>query len=149
MEFIHKPWSALSVDELYAILALRAEVFVVEQRCAYQDLDDGDRLASHLWIPDATGRPLAYARLFEPGAREPAAVIGRIVSAPAVRRRGYGRVIVAEALRRSVGEVAIGAQKYLTRFYESFGFVRSGADYLEDGIVHLPMRRPPPAGVAE
>ena len=67
MDFVHKPWRALTTDELYALLALRAEVFVVEQRCPYQDLDGADRLATHLWIPSPEGAPLAYARLFAPG----------------------------------------------------------------------------------
>lgn len=148
MEFVHKRWSALSADELYAVLALRAEVFVVEQRCAYLDPDGGDRLASHLWIPDRDGRPLAYARIFPPGVRDDCAVIGRVVSAPAVRGGGYGRGLVGEAVRRCeeefAGDIALGAQKYLERFYASFGFARSGDDYLEDGIEHLPMRRQRP-----
>lgn len=147
MEFTLKPWSALTADELYAILALRAEVFVVEQRCPYQDLDGADRDAAHLWIPDADGAPLAYARLFPPGVKHDHASIGRVVSAPSVRRHGYGRALFGEAVKRVVAAhgptpIWIGAQKYLQRFYESFGFARSGEDYLEDGIPHLPMIRP-------
>lgn len=147
MDFVHKPWSALTVDELYEVLALRAAVFVVEQACPYQDLDGADRDASHLWIPGEDRRPLAYARLFAPGVKYEFAVIGRVVSAPSVRRHGYGRALFGEAVRRvraAHGQVPIwiGAQKYLQRFYESFGFARSGEDYLDDGIPHLPMIRP-------
>lgn len=146
MEFVHRAWTELSVDELYWLLALRAEVFVVEQACAYLDPDGGDPQASHLWIAGQGGRPLAYARIFAPGLRDSGAVIGRVVSAPAVRREGYGRALFGEAVARCEalypGEIAIGAQRYLERFYAGFGFVRSGDDYLEDGIVHLPMRRP-------
>lgn len=147
MDFVHKPWRALTTDELYALLALRAEVFVVEQRCPYQDLDGADRLATHLWIPSPEGAPLAYARLFAPGIKHELAVIGRVVSAPSVRREGYGRALFGEAVRRVQSEhgavaVWISAQRYLQRFYESFGFARAGEDYLEDGIPHLPMIRP-------
>ncbi|MEZ4393583.1 MAG: GNAT family N-acetyltransferase [Polyangiales bacterium] len=145
MEFVHRRWSALTIDELYAVLALRAEVFVVEQRCPYLDPDGGDPHASHLWIPGEDGRPLAYTRIFPPGARDDCAVLGRVVSAPSVRGEGFGRTLVAEAVRRCEadfeGDIALGAQKYLERFYASFGFARCGDDYLEDGIEHLPMRR--------
>jgi ElaA protein len=148
MDFVHREWSALSADELYALLALRAEVFVVEQSCPYQDLDGADRRATHLWIPADDGAPLAYARLFAPGVKRAEAVIGRVVSAPAVRRHGYGRAVFAEAMRRLAAahgpaRVWISAQKYLQRFYEGFGFRRDGDDYLEDGIPHLPMAAAP------
>lgn len=144
METACKPWSALSADELYAALALRAEVFVVEQRCPYLDPDGGDRDAWHLWIADDRGL-LAYARVFPPGVRDRGAVIGRVVSAPRARGAGHGRAIVQAAVdlcaARFPGEVSLGAQKYLLRFYEGFGFARDGEDYLEDGIEHVPMRR--------
>lgn len=145
MDVITRSWSELTIDELYAALALRAEVFVVEQRCPYLDPDDGDRHAAHLWIPDRDGRPLAYARVFPPGVRDDCAVIGRVVSAARARGTGQGRSVVAAAVRhceaRHPGPISLGAQKYLLRFYEGFGFARSGEDYLEDGIVHVPMRR--------
>lgn len=149
MEPVCKSWSALSTDELYAILALRAEVFVVAQRCPYQDPDGLDRYAAHLWLPGPEGVLRAYARVFGPGLKHPtAASIGRVVSAPAVRRQGYGRVIVDLALRAAAERhgavpVWISAQGYLQRFYEGFGFERCGDDYLEDGIPHLPMLRVP------
>lgn len=146
MDVITRRWSELTVDELYAALTLRAEVFVVEQRCPYLDLDDGDRDAAHLWIPDPDGAPLAYARVFPPGVRDTCAVIGRVVSAARARGTGQGRAVVAAAVRHCEanhpGAISLGAQKYLRRFYEGFGFARDGEDYLEDGIVHVPMRRP-------
>lgn len=146
MEFVRKPWSSLTPDELYALLALRAEVFVVEQRCPYQDLDGYDRRATHVWIPGADGAPLAYARVFGPGVKHELASIGRVVSHASVRGAGYGREVVAEAVRVSEAlhpgaPIWISAQSYLQRFYEGFGFARSGDGYLEDGIPHLPMIR--------
>jgi ElaA protein len=144
METVCKPWSALSTDELYAALALRAEVFVVEQNCPYLDPDGGDRDAWHLWIPDDRGL-LAYARVFPPGVRDACAVIGRVVSAPRARGEGHGRAVVQAAVdlcaARYPGDITLGAQKYLLRFYAGFGFARDGDDYLEDGIEHVPMRR--------
>jgi ElaA protein len=141
-----REFGALSRDELYRLLALRQAVFIVEQKCPYQDADGLDARAAHLFAADGD-EVVACARLFAPGERRAEAVIGRVVTAPSVRRSGLGR----ELMRRAVaaveerhGRVAIwiGAQKYLERFYASFGFVRAGDDYDEDGIPHLPMRRP-------
>ncbi len=142
-------FAALSTGELYALMALRQAVFVVEQRCAYADLDGLDAQAAHLWCVAADGdpRPLAYARLFAPGVRGPEASIGRVVTAPSVRRGGLGRELMRRAIdavvaRHGAVAIRIGAQKYLERFYGSFGFVRAGDDYVEDDIPHLPMLRP-------
>lgn len=155
-------WATLDADRLYALLRLRAEVFVVEQDCAFQDLDDYDRVAWHLlgWQPapgpfpgpGAAGRLLAYARLLPPGARYAEASVGRLVTAPAVRGTGLGRRLMTESLRqcrkRWPGPVRIGAQQRLRRFYESFGFCVDGAPYLEDGIAHVEMLLPQsPAGL--
>lgn len=145
-----REFAALTGAELYAILQLRQEVFVVEQKCPYLDADGLDHAAAHLFAADGE-RVVATARIFAPGVRRAEAVIGRVVSSPSLRRSGVGR----ELMRRAVaaveerhGAVAIwlGAQKYLERFYASFGFVRDGADYDEDGIPHLPMRRPEDRG---
>jgi ElaA protein len=140
-----KEFGELSATELYALLRLRQAVFVVEQRCAYADLDGLDAEAAHLYAVDGD-EVVAYARLFAPGVRAPEAVIGRVVTAASVRRSGVGRALMARAIAALVerhGAVAIrlGAQEYLQRFYESFGFVRDGDDYIEDDIPHLPMRR--------
>jgi ElaA protein len=150
--FILQDFSALSTGELYALLALRQQVFVVEQRCPYADADGLDPVAAHLFCVDGDAAPaavphvVACARLFAPGVRGDAAVIGRVATASSVRRTGLGRALMAraiEAIERRHGSVDIrlGAQAYLERFYGSFGFVRAGADYLEDDIPHLPMIR--------
>ena len=145
------PYPDLTLDELYALLRLRSLVFVVEQQCPFLDLDGDDDRAWHLlgWVDRGSGPPLlgAYARLFAPGAKYAEASVGRVVSHPDVRGSGAGSALMAEALRRLAtlapgAPVRIGAQKYLERFYASFGFARAGDDYLEDGIVHLEMVRP-------
>lgn len=141
-----RAFDALTVGELYAVLRLRQEVFVVEQRCPYADADGLDAAALHLFAVDRE-RVVACARLFAPGTRRAEAVIGRVATAGSVRRTGVGRELMRRAIA-AVGErhggvaIWLGAQKYLERFYRSFGFVRDGADYDEDGIAHLPMRRP-------
>ena len=145
------PYAGLTLDALYAVPQLRALVFVVEQACPFLEPDGNDHRAWHLlgWTsgPDGAPRLGAYARLFAPGVVYAEASVGRVVAHPAVRRTGAGRALMAEALAR-VAEIApgapvrIGAQKYLERFYASFGFARAGDDYLEDGIVHLEMLRP-------
>jgi ElaA protein len=134
-------FDALSAAEVYAVLAVRAEVFVVEQRCAYLDPDGLDGDAWHLLGWDA-GALAAYLRVLPPGARFLEAAIGRVLYAPTHRGRGLGRAVVAEALRRlGPVPVALSAQAHLEAFYASFGFVRTGPEHDEDGIPHVPMRR--------
>lgn len=146
-------WSAfgsLAPDELYAALQLRQIVFVIEQQCTFLDPDGRDEKAWHLlgWEQEEGARWLAaYARVFPPGVKYPAASVGRVVTHPRARRTGSGRALMAEALRRLEelapgAEVRIEAQLYLVRFYEGFGFRRAGEEYLEDGIVHVDMVRP-------
>ncbi|AMR29232.1 GNAT family acetyltransferase [Hymenobacter psoromatis] len=141
-----KPFEALTLAELYALLRLRSAVFVVEQNCPFQDMDGHDQAAYHLLGHTAAGELAAYARLLPAGRSYPQVSIGRVVTAPRYRRAGLGR----ELLRRAIGECAarfgeqpikIGAQQYLRAFYESFGFVAAGAGYLEDGIPHVHMVR--------
>jgi ElaA protein len=146
MRWSVRAFEALTVGELYGVLQLRQEVFVVEQRCAYLDADGLDDAALHVFaVTDE--RVVACARLFAPDVRQPgAAVIGRVVTAPLLRRTGLGRALMARAIaeietRWGTVPIWLGAQKYLERFYGSFGFVRDGEDYLEDDIPHLPMRR--------
>ncbi len=145
-----RAFDALTVRELYGILRMRQDVFIVEQACAYADADGLDPIATHLFAVDGEAF-VACARLFAPGLRRREAVIGRVVTAPSVRRSGVGRELMRRALaaiEEQHGGVAVwlGAQKYLERFYASFGFVRDGDDYDEDGIPHLPMRRPEDRG---
>ncbi len=147
MAWMLKPWRELDRDVLYAILALRQEVFVVEQSCAYLDADGWDAPARHLWHVDPAGAVTAYCRLFPAGARYDEASVGRVVTARSVRRTGLGRELMARALEALDAEhgsrapVRIHAQAYLERFYGDFGFVRDGENYLEDGVPHLDMVR--------
>ncbi|MCA8829295.1 GNAT family N-acetyltransferase [Hymenobacter pini] len=136
----------LTTTQLYALLQLRSEVFVVEQTCPFQDMDGQDQAALHLlgYAPD--GQLAAYARLFAAGITYPEASIGRVVVSPRYRRYGLGRALLHEAIaavEQQFGPqpIQIGAQQYLQTFYESFGFQQVGNGYLEDGIPHLHMIR--------
>ena len=139
----------LRPEHLYEIVRLREAVFIVEQKCAYSDADGRDPAAWHLlgWIEgDGAQRLVAYARVFEPGIRYPEGSVGRVVTAPEVRRTGVGRLLMAEALRRLEGlapgqPVRLAAQRYLENFYASFGFATASAPYEEDGIMHVDMLR--------
>jgi ElaA protein len=138
-------FAELTPHEVYDLMQLRASVFVLEQQCLYQDMDNQDHYAHHL-LGTQDGILLACARLFAPGQRCEEASIGRVATAMACRRTGAGKRLMEEAIEavsRLWGPVPIriGAQKYLQAFYESFGFQRAGEDYLEDGIPHLPMLR--------
>ncbi len=141
----------LAVQELYAIIRLRIEVFSLEQQCIYQDLDNRDQHCYHLM--GFRGEELiAYARILPPGVSFPEASIGRVVSAPAARGKGAGRALCSRAIQTArelfgPGPIRIGAQLYLKKFYESFGFVAAGKTYLEDNIPHLEMILPEAKGV--
>jgi len=139
----------LKPEHLYEIVRLREGVFIVEQKCAYLDADGRDQSAWHLlgWLDESGERTLvAYARVFPPGIRYPEGSVGRVVTAPQVRRSGFGRILMAEALRRletrPPGQpIRIAAQRYLEHFYSSFGFRPASAPYEEDGIIHVDMLR--------
>lgn len=140
-------FSELDAATLYGLLKLRVDVFVVEQRCAYAELDgrDADPAARHVWIPGGDGAPLAYLRvLFEP---DGAALIGRVVTAAHARGRGLGDALLTAALDL-VGDrpARLEAQTRARGFYERHGFRVTGAEYVEDGIPHVPMVRPAPDG---
>lgn len=138
-------FDALSNQQLYQMLALRSEVFVVEQACAYQDLDGKDFKALHL-IGTLESKVLATARLLPKGVSYPdAASIGRIVVHPSLRGQNLGRKTVELALKQYQTlwpneALLIGAQARLTGFYEELGFVAEGEIYDEDGIDHITMR---------
>jgi ElaA protein len=130
----------LDTATLYEILRLRTDVFVVEQACAYPELDGRDRDPGtvHLWIGD--GAPLAYVRVLAEG--DERRRIGRVVTAPAARGRGLAEQLVRHALERHCpGEVVLAAQSYLESWYRRLGFAVCGPAFVEDGIEHLPMRR--------
>lgn len=141
----YKAFDDLTPHELYEIMRLRNEVFVLEQLCVYQDADNKDQKSHHLMIKD-NDKLIAYARLLPPGVSYPEMSIGRVISSPEYRRKGAGRLLMQKAIEGchelfGEGPIRIGAQLYLTKFYESFGFVRSGDVYLEDNIEHVEMRR--------
>ncbi|NNB94149.1 GNAT family N-acetyltransferase [Corallococcus exiguus] len=142
-----KRFSELTLEELYRMLALRSEVFVVEQRSLYLDADGLDAECFHLLggVP-GTEQLGAYLRALPPGLKFPEASLGRVVTAPALRGQRQGRDLVERGLhflaeRFPGAPVRIGAQAYLQRFYEGFGFVAVSDIYDEDGIPHLDMRR--------
>lgn len=136
----------LRVAELYEVLRLRSEVFVVEQRCIYQDIDGFDRQAMHL-LGVQHGELQAYARCFEGGVKFPEASFGRVLTRQSARGKGLGHVLIEQAIS-AISQVwgpqtiRIGAQMQLADFYAKHGFVDTGTHYLEDGIPHLEMLRP-------
>lgn len=143
----HKHFTALSTTELYQILQLRNEVFIVEQRCPFQDLDDKDFECFHLMGFDTDAQKLvAYTRLVPEGVSYQEASIGRVVTAPQARSGGVGKELMQKSinlLAELYGNIPlkIGAQLYLKKFYESFGFQQIEDVYLEDGIEHIMMYR--------
>ena len=135
----------LSAREIHDILQARAAVFVVEQSCAFQDVDGVDLVCEHL-VGREGGSIVAYCRLVPPGVKYPEPSIGRVITARGARRTGAGRVLMAKAIERAEALwpghcIRIGAQQYLERFYGSFGFVQSSDPYDEDGIQHIEMIR--------
>lgn len=140
-------FDALRPLELYALLRLRQEVFVIEQNCPYLDADGVDLQCWHLLGRDGAGALHAYLRLVPPGIKYAEPSIGRVISSGAVRGSGAGRALMAEGVahanRLFPGQgVRISAQARLRRFYEDFDFIAEGAEYLEDNIPHLAMLRP-------
>ena len=145
-------WSGfadLTVAQLYAMLALRQEVFVLEQTCLYPDIDGLDPGAHHLlgWR-DAGGKPelVAHLRCLAPGAKYAEMSIGRVVTSPAARGSGLGRELVAQGIALACQlhpghAIRIGAQAHLEAFYAGFGFVTVSEPYDEDGILHVDMIR--------
>ncbi|MDQ6762808.1 MAG: GNAT family N-acetyltransferase [Bacteroidota bacterium] len=141
-----KKFNELTVEELYKILHLRNEVFVVEQNCPYQDCDGKDAASYHLcgWHD---GELKAYTRILPPGLSYPnAASIGRVVTSPSARGQQLGKQLMTKSLEQLYrlfgdGTVLIGAQLYLKKFYEAFSFIQNGEVYLEDGIPHITMEK--------
>ena len=131
---------------MYRILALRADVFVVEQACAYQDLDGKDEHSFWVWAEDENGTVHATARLLPAGISYKEISIGRVCTSMESRRTGLGKLLMEECLNqceRIWGKqtITISAQQYLLKFYNELGFVEEGEMYLEDDIPHLKMKR--------
>lgn len=145
-------WRCLSFNELtnlelYRLLQLRTEVFVVEQQCAYAELDGLDTAPDtyHL-LGERQGELCAYARLLAPGLCYSTASLGRVICAPHIRGHQCGHQLIRRALEQIAtywpnSAVTIGAQAHLTGFYQQHGFVAVSAPYMEDGIAHIKMQR--------
>jgi ElaA protein len=138
-----KHFTELTTEELYHILRLRSEVFVVEQNCVFLDMDNKDLVCHHVmgWEEKQL---LGYSRILRAGISYVESSIGRIVSSPAARGMGIGRELMSESIQaiyrlHGKGDIRIGAQYYLKEFYESYGFVQTGEIYSEDGIDHIEM----------
>ena len=141
MEIIVKKFEELSLAELYEILRLRSEVFVVEQNCVYQDLDNIDQGAYHVYLKE-NGEILAYLRVIDKGNRLEEVSLGRVISLK--RRCGYGSILMKvgiEIAKEKFGakKIKIGAQAYAIPFYEQSGFKQISGEYMEDGIPHVYM----------
>ena len=141
MELVIKKYQELTLDELYEILKVRAEVFVVEQHCVYQDMDDFDQCAVHVFLRDDDGIQ-AYLRVIEPGKAGEDAAIGRVLSKK--RRCGLGTEIVyagieAAKSRMHASKIRIAAQTYVRSLYENIAFKQSSEEFMEDGIPHIEM----------
>ncbi len=146
MKWILRSFQELTPKELYDILSLRNNVFVVEQNCVYQDTDHKDERSFHLWCQSTDSAVVAYCRLLPPGVSYREASVGRVVVHPDFRGNGLGRQLMQEAILQCSSlfhthSIVISAQFHLARFYQSLGFREQGAVYLEDGIEHIEMHR--------
>lgn len=143
MDIKIKTFEELDLHELYELLRLRSEVFVVEQDCVYQDIDGKDEKALHV-LGYENEKLVAYTRVFSPGVYFSEAAIGRVVVRENNRKNSYGHEILEASVnaieeRFGTKRIKLSAQTYLTKFYESHGFVQTGEGYLEDGIPHIAM----------
>ena len=136
-----KSFKELTVDELYELLRVRSEVFVVEQDCVYQDMDGDDQKSIHLWLTVA-GKVVALARVCPAGTHMKEISIGRVITT--VRGKGYGNQIMLHAIDAAkehfgAKQIDIEAQEYAKGFYESVGFKKSSETFILDGIPHIRM----------
>lgn len=142
MEFTVKHFGELTAEEFHAICKLRVSVFVVEQKCPYQEIDDADKSAYHVWLHE-NGEILAYLRVLPAGVNHDEVSLGRVISVK--RRCGFGTRVLNEGIRVAKEKfgaeiIVIEAQTYARSFYENAGFVRISDEFLEDGIPHIKMR---------
>ena len=143
MNWNYKTYTELTKDELYSMLRLRAKVFVVEQDCPYQDVDNKDQKAIHIFAIDKN-EVVAYTRVFKAGVYFQEASIGRVVTKPSYRGTGLGKKLMQKTIdyieKSTISKpIRISAQTYLIAFYEDFGFKKTGIEYMEDGIPHISM----------
>lgn len=141
-----KTFHQLAMDQLFEFLKLRLDVFVVEQQCAYRELDEHDRHVEtrHLSGHEVTGQLIAYARLLPPGLLYPEVNLGRLVVKADFRKQGIGHQLLGTALQEisrcwPKAPLKISAQDYLQAFYEQYGFIRISDVYLDEGIPHIKM----------
>jgi len=138
------PFHQLTLEQLYKLLQIRQEVFIIEQDCPYLDNDDKDQYAWHLWA-EQDGQILGCSRLLPSGISYPnAASIGRVLTHSSARGTGLGKELMVRSIQRTKAlfpgaAIKIGAQTYLRRFYEGFGFEQCVEEYLEDDIPHIGM----------
>jgi len=133
----------LGQERLYEILKLRLEVFVVEQKCAYQDLDNKDEKALHL-VGEENNKIIAYTRIFRKGDLLKNSSIGRVLVKKEYRNKDDGRIIMRRSIEKlkedpKEEKIELSAQKYLLKFYSELGFEKKGEEYLEDNIPHVKM----------
>jgi len=138
-----KTFDELNTSELYAILRLRSTVFVVEQNCVYQDMDNKDQQALHV-LGYINKQIVAYTRCFGPGIYFDHSSIGRVIVCPTKRGLGLGHQIMSQSIaavkmQYKQTKITISAQSYLREFYQAHGFLQQGSEYLEDGIPHIKM----------
>ena len=143
MKITEFKYQDLGPDRLYEILKLRSEVFVVEQKCAYQDLDNKDEKALHL-VGEENNKIIAYTRIFKKGDFFKYSSIGRVLVKKDYRNKNYGRKIMKSSIDRlkkdpKEEKIELSAQKYLLKFYSELGFEKVGEEYLEDNIPHVKM----------
>jgi len=143
LNVITKSFDQLNTMELYKLLQLRSEVFVVEQDCVYQDIDDKDEQALHI-LGFKDNSLVAYTRVFKPGDYFNESSIGRVVVKHNERNHSYGYDIMKASIgviknKFETSDIRISAQTYLTNFYNNLGFKKVGEEYLEDGIPHINM----------
>jgi len=141
MELTVKSFNELTAGELYKILRARIAVFVVEQNCPYQDLDEKDFSAYHVFLTDK-GEVKAYVRVMDRGVSFNEVTIGRVITTE--RKKGYGKIVMREGIRVAkekfgADTIRIGAQVQARGFYEKLGFKQDSGEYLEDGILHIEM----------
>ena len=144
IKWVTKKFEALSVVELYQILRLRSEIFVVEQNCVYQDLDNKDQKALHLF-GEYDGKIIAYSRLFKAGDYFDCSSIGRVGVDENYRDKKFGHELIKQGIAEiknhfNEEKITISAQLYLKKFYESHGFIQTSEMYLEDDIPHIEMK---------
>ena len=137
-------FTELSLEQIYAAMRLRQEVFVVEQQCAYLDLDNRDQHARHMLCTRGT-ELLAYQRSLPPGLSYPESSLGRVVICVSMRRQHLGKELVRRGIEHNLqqwpdSDIRISAQAHLQAFYAEHGFEAEGAEYLEDNIPHRQMR---------